>query len=388
MAQIKVKRFHGYRFPWRNGNRVELLIDGHRFFPAMVSAIEAARKNVALEMYLFESGVVASHFIHALCSASRRGVSVRLLLDGFGALALLEEDRKILTAAGVDLRFYNPIRFGKFFRNMARDHRKLLVVDEEIAFVGGAGITDEFDPPLDAGKRWRETMAAIRGPVVQDWQYLFDQVWQRKRFRKILLPDKNERPDVQGHMLGRVAVGRGRLFRGIVRALIKRINQAQDQVWISTAYFIPSRLLRRALRRAAKRGVDVRLLLPGPETDHPRIRIAGRGLYSPLLKAGVQIFEFQSRVLHSKVMLCDQWTTIGSANFDRWNLRWNLEANQEIEDRHFCDQVVQMFENDYRDCVEITHQAWIQRPWQDRVEERFWGWVELWIIRLGGGWRA
>lgn len=378
-------RFRTYGFPWRGGNHFELLIDGHRFFPAMISAIKDSTTNIELEMYLFESGVVASRFIRKLCEASQRGVSVRLLLDDFGAHGLAPADRQKLLASGVELKFYNPLHIGKFFNNMARDHRKLLVVDGQVAFVGGAGITDEFNPPLNPEKRWRETMVVIRGPVIADWEKLYNDVWQPRRTRTEAPSNGSKNQVQQGHMLGRVAVGRGRMFRGISKTLVRHINRAQERVWISTAYFIPSRLLRRVLRRAAGRGVDVCMLLPGPDTDHPRVRIAGRRLYTSLLKSGIRIFEFQKRVLHSKAALCDQWVSIGSSNYDRWNLRWNLEANQEVEDEIFLRQTRQMFENDFSECIEVKKQDWLIRPWQDRFAEWFWGWVELWIIRLGGG---
>lgn len=381
MRRIKPHRRRKYRFPWRGGNRFELLLDGNRFFPEMLAAIEDAKESVELEMYLFESGVVATEFINSLCSASQRQVAVRLLLDDFGSLKLMQSDKDRLKASGVEVRHYNPLRWAKFIENMARDHRKLLIVDNRIAFAGGAGITDEFDPPLNPARRWRETMVAIRGQVVADWRSLFDDVWGlENRINEVIPP-----AETAGTMRGRVTVGNGRLFRDISRVLVRQVNRAQHRVWISTAYFVPSFRLRKSLRKAAGRGVDVRLLLPGPETDHPRVRIAGREFYTPLLKAGVRIFEFQPRVLHSKVMLCDQWVSVGSSNFDRWNLRWNLEANQEIEDDLFNRQARQMFDNDFADSKEITRSDWLNRGWRDRLAEKFWGWVELWVIRLGGG---
>jgi len=372
------------RFPWRDGNYVELLEDGEQYFPAMLSAIQQATTSVSLEMYLFESGTVAHEFITALCSAAARGVDVRLLLDGFGSLKLVDADRRRITGAGVKLKFYNPLRFEKLLKNIARDHRKLLVIDDELAFVGGAGITDEFNPPMEHKKMWRETMCRIRGPVVRDWRYLFDHVWHEPGSIQRDSGSTSKSQTGEGRMRARVTVGRGRLTRHIYQSLLRRINQSEQTLWICTAYFVPSRRLRRAIRRAAARKVDVRLLLPGPETDHPRVRIAGRRFYTRLLKSGIRIFEFQNRVLHSKMVLCDHWVSIGSSNFDSWNLRWNLEANQEVEDREFAARTVEMFENDFRQCVEITYEAWLARPWQDRLGEWFWGWVEFWITRIGG----
>lgn len=377
------RRWHPrVRFPWRSGNQAELLIDGNVFFPEMTRAIDNASDSLDLEMYLFESGVVAGQFIHHLCEAAGRGVVVRVLLDGFGSLKLLEPDRRKMIDGGVELRFYNPLHLGKFMGNIVRDHRKLMIVDGHRAFIGGAGITDEFDPPLAPEKRWRETIIGVNGPVVADWKMLFDQVWRDHSVHRILVPEVDE-PAGQP-MRGRVSVGSGRLFRGIYRELVRRIRRARQRVWISTAYFVPSRQLRQVLRNAARQGLDVRLLLPGPETDHPRVRTAGRGFYSSLLKAGVRIFEFQQRVLHSKAVLCDEWLSVGSSNYDRWNLRWNLEANQEFEDPDFAVTAQAMFEQDFADSVEITFDAWRQRPWRQRLAERYWGWVEWWITWIGG----
>jgi len=384
MADHKQHHIKGLRFPWRDGNSVELLVDGEQYFPAMLAAIRKASTSVMLEMYLFESGAVANDFIQALSEAVSRGVDVRLLLDDFGSLKLLEIDRRRLADAGVKLRFYNPLRFKKFQKNIARDHRKILIVDNLVAFVGGAGITDEFDPPLDHKKMWRETMSQISGPVVGDWFHLFNSVWGETGNEKIEVPLTKISSVMSGKMRARVSVSRGRIIRHLYQSLLRRINQSDQRLWICTAYFQPSRRLRRAIRRAASRKVDVKLLLPGPETDHPRVRTAGRRFYTKLLKSGVRIFEFQDRVLHSKSVLCDEWVSIGSANFDGWDLRWNLEANLEVEDREFCTKTVSMFEADFRQCVEIEHKAWLARPWQDRVGEWFWGWVEFWVTRIGG----
>ncbi len=138
-----------YPFPWRTGNRVDLLIDGVRFFPRMLEAIAQARRYVLLEIYLFESGTVAMRFIEALTAATARGVTVKLLLDDYGALNLAATDRERLRYGGVDLQFYNPLHLRKLLHNLFRDHRKLLIVDGEVAFVSGAGITDDFDSPTD-----------------------------------------------------------------------------------------------------------------------------------------------------------------------------------------------------------------------------------------------
>jgi cardiolipin synthase len=370
-----------YRFPLRCGSRFELLVDGGAFFPAMLDAIEAAQRFVWLEMYLFESGGVATRFIESMTRAAQRGVDVRVLLDDFGAYRLASQDRRRLIDSGAKITFYNPLHLGKWLRNMFRDHRKLLVVDGEVAFVGGAGVTDDFDPRLKPALYWRDTMVCIRGLAVNDWQVLFAGLWDRQLGRT-----PSGVPTVvavsDGAMCGRVAITAGPMGLEIKRSVLSRIQGARRRVWISTAYFVPTRKLRRALRGAARKGVDVRLLLPGPYTDHPGVRHAGRRFYTRLLRDGVRIFEYQPRMLHSKAVLCDEWASVGSSNLDRWNLRWNLEANQEVRDLSFAETLADMFESDFRRSAALGYEDWIGRPWYARLRERFWGTVDMWLLRL------
>ena len=372
---------HRFRFPWRDGNRFELLIDGRRFLPRLLAAIDAARQYVLVEMYLFESGTVTSRFIDALVRATARGVKVRLLLDDFGALGLARADRERIRYAGIELAFYNPLRTIKLLRNFFRDHRKLVLVDGRVAFTGGAGIADEFDPPRHPEQAWRETLIEIHGPAVQDWQELFLDVWNRHRDAPASLPPA-ELPSAGDHR-GRVAVTRGPIGQEIKRSLLNRVRSACVRVWIATAYFIPPWKIRRALKKAVGRGVDVRLLLPGPVTDHPAVRHAGRRYYQRLLRHGVRIFEYQPRFLHQKVMVCDDWVSLGSANLDRWNLRWNLEANQEVSDAGFARATCAMLADDFSNAVECRYETWRRRPWHTRLPEWLWGMVDRLLERLG-----
>ncbi|BAU47384.1 phospholipase [Sulfurifustis variabilis] len=370
-----------FLYPWREGNAFELLVDGERFYPRMLEAIERATTYVLLEMYLVESGAVSGRFIDALARAARRGVQVKVLLDAFGGLGLEDADRARLTEAGVAMVIFNPIKAAKRAHNLARDHRKLLLVDGEVAYTGGAGLTDEFDPPRAAEHRWRETMIEIHGPVVADWQRLFARVWGREGRRPLDLPLPSPPVHPDG-MYGRVEVSQTSVRQEITRSLLKRIGAAEHRVWISTAYFIPSWRIRRALRRAARRGVDVRVVVPGPCTDHPAVRHAGRRFYGRLLLAGVRILEYQPRFLHSKVALCDQWASIGSSNFDRWNLRWNLEANQAVDDPRFAAAVARMLEGDFAAAREWGYRDWSRRPLLARLREYLWGKVDLWLNTL------
>lgn len=367
-------------FPWRGGNRFRLLINGPAFYPVMLEAIAKARRCVLLEMYLTESGRVMDRFVQAFAGAAARGVKVLLLLDHFGSLGLNGVDRGRLADAGVHLVFFNPIIPRRLLANIRRDHRKLLLVDAERAFVGGAGISDSFDGP----DGWRETMLEIRGPVVDDWREMFWRNWRHWSSPDVAYcqtcVSPPLRPAITGQT-GRFVCSRWPRHTRLLRTLITRINKARRRVWLATAYFLPSIRLRRALRHAATRGVDVRLILPGPVTDHPPVRHAGRRYYERLLRHGVRIHEYQGRFMHAKVALVDDWSSIGSSNMDRWSLRWNLEANQEIADARFAGKVAEMLRTDQDHSREIDYRRWRERPWSYRLREHLWGRLDRWLSR-------
>ncbi|UCC55644.1 MAG: phosphatidylserine/phosphatidylglycerophosphate/cardiolipin synthase family protein [Gammaproteobacteria bacterium] len=382
-----------YKFPWREGNRFETLLDSTEFFPRMLDAIGSARQYLLLEMYLVASGAVADRFIDALLNAADRDVQIYLLLDDFGSLELDQRDRGKLAHRNIAIVYYNPlpsysilynlyrIFWQKINRSLYRNHRKLLLVDGEIAFTGGAGLTDEVDSPNEPEVRWRETMIEIQGPVLGDWQQLFTESWNRYADQALTLPAVIPAPFANGQP-GQVTVNEARRRMGIQRSLLKHLKSARHRIWFATAYFIPSRSIRRKLKRAARNGVDVRLLLPGPVTDHPGARYASRRYYARLLKNGVRIYEYMPRFFHAKTVLCDNWVTIGSCNYDRWNLQWNLEANQEIDDADMAATVTRMFMDDFVHSREYTSGEWERRSWHLHVLEWFWRRVELLSLKI------
>ncbi len=359
----------------------------------MLDAIDSARDYILLEMYLFTSGSVAGRFISALLAAAERGVRVYLLLDDFGAQRLDPHDREQLKHRNIQTVYYNPlltystlynlyrILWQRINRGLYRNHRKLLLVDGRIAFVGGAGVTDEVDSPHAPGMRWRETMLGIQGPILVDWQQLFTETWNKNAGQALTLPAVTPAIFSDGQS-GRVTVNGARRRMGVQRSLLRHIMDARQRIWFATAYFIPSWSLRRKLKRAVRAGVDVRLLLPGPVTDHPGARYASRRYYSRLLKNGVRIFEYAPRFFHAKTVLCDDWTSIGSCNFDRWNLQWNLEANQEINDRKMAATIAAMFQADFANSLEHTREEWERRNWRLRTLEWFWRRVELLSLKI------
>jgi phosphatidylserine/phosphatidylglycerophosphate/cardiolipin synthase-like enzyme len=372
------------RHRWHVHNGFTLLPESKRFLPAMFTAIEQAEHYVFVELYLMESGTLADRVIDALTQAARRGVHVALLLDGYGAMGLSSADRWRLHEGGVALRFFNPLGFHSLARNLSRDHRKIMLVDGRMAFVGGFGAVDAF---LNA---WYEIAVRAEGPVVTDWETLFRRLWNSRMTRDYLI-DKpamtlpSSQVDTQrlmGEMRGRAMDGQGYRYQAIRRSLYHRVKGATTRLWLCTAYFVPTFTLRRRLVQAARRGVDVRLLLPGSENDHPGVRYASQRFYHVLLKAGVRIFEFQPSFIHAKFVLADNWSSIGSCNFDHWNLHWNLEANQEIDDAQFAEQVRELFERNFATSDEVNAAAWAARPWGQRAKEWLFGTLDGWVTRL------
>jgi cardiolipin synthase A/B len=368
------------RFPERGPPRYRLLVDGGQFIPAMLEAIEEARQYVLLELYLFEDGACAARFVDALCASAARGVRVCILLDGYGGRGLSSVHRQQLADAGARVAFHNPLELRRWRLALWRDHRKLLLVDGRIAFVGGMGVTDDFDPAVRGEAAWHDTMLALEGPCVADWQRLFETDWRRWSGDRRPLPPPPSDTDI-GPRDGQVAGAFRHGGRPVMRAAIAAIARSRRRVWIATGYFVPTRRLRRALVRAARRGVDVRLLLSGPLTDHPAVWHAGRRFYGRLLRAGVRIHEYAPRFMHAKMVLCDDWSSIGSSNLDHWTLSWNMEANQNVMDADFAAELARVFEADFARSTLWTQGEWRRRGRWQRFREWLYGTVDDWLVQ-------
>ena len=360
-----------YLFPWRANNQFTLLVDAQRFFPAMLAAIDSAQHFILFEQYLVKSGEILNQFIDHLLQAKARGVQIYILLDDYGSSEIHRRDYARLTQTGIKVVFYNPLSWRSLYRSLRRDHRKLLVVDNRFAFVGGAGINDTYAEGKAHNMYWHDVMLQVEGECVEDWIQAFMSVWERSTEQ---LPAFAEyQRALIGKQTGRVYLSRGLLRNDIMRSVIAHIHKSSHRIWLATPYFVTNRKLRRALRHAAHNQVDVRLLLPGPISDHPWVSHAGRRYYHKLLRNGVKIFEYQPRFVHAKVILCDDWISIGSSNLDRWNQRWNLDANQAVLDAEFSRQVAQMFEYDFAQSRLLTHEDWERRSLWQRFQERYFG---------------
>lgn len=370
----------GYLYPWRTHNQFELLIDGQQFFPVILNAIRQARQSIFLEQYLLISGRIVSEFIHALTEAAHRGVAVYLLLDDYGARMLNATDRQLLQQAPLHCYFYNPFRWTNLYHSLRRDHRKLIIIDHETAYIGGAGLTDSFMFAENTMPPWHDVVVQMRGEVVRDAAEVFYRAWRQGTGSApaVAIPPST----ASGQQGGQLQIAERLSRNEVMRAAIRQIKKSQSRIWIATPYFVASLKLRRELRHAAARGVDVRLLLPGKYSDHPWISKAARYLYQRSLRHGIRIFEYQPCFLHAKMILADNWVSVGSCNLDRWNHRWNLDANVAIEDAKFGAEALACFNVDFNDSIEVTLEFWQQRPRLQRFDE----WRHSLSIRLIAMW--
>ena len=367
----------GTVYPWRQDARCELLVDPANFVPAMLEAIATARHYILLEMYLVESGATTAAVIDALVNAAERGVRIYIILDGFGARHLHRADRARLKNKAIELAFYHPVRLWAPRYLLVRDHRKLLLVDGRIGFTGSMGFSDGIAAGRQTLSPWHDTVVQFEGSVVGDWQQLFAALWHN--ITSIELNPGYRHVKANHSCSVRLVSSQPARLNPIYGHLRQRSRLASQRLWIATAYFLPSWRLRRAMRAAASRGVDVRLLLPGKITDNMAVRHASQRFYANLLNAGVRIYEYQPTFQHAKVSLVDDWVSIGSSNFDRWSMARNLEANLEVNDPNFADNVTDMFERDFSASNEMSLENWMKRSYLQRGRERIWGTLEKWL---------
>jgi cardiolipin synthase len=394
--------------PLRTGNNVALLEDGRATYAAMLQAIAGARDHVHFEMYIFEADEVGREFAAALVQRARAGVKVRLMYDSVGSFGTPREFFREMSDAGVSVVEFKPVNAATLLLKLPelqhRDHRKLLVVDGRVAFVGGINVSSVYggmsgplgsgrgasrggrgygsrgDPQLEDERPWRDLQARIDGPVVADFQRAFVDQWERQTQRKLegrgLFP---ELPQRGAHVVRAIADSpEAKGVSALYVALISAIENADTEVRIVNAYFVPHPDLRDALQRAARRGVDVKLILPG-RSDVPLVYYAGRSYYEDLLEAGVKIFERRSRVLHAKSATVDKvWSTVGSTNLDWRSLLYNDEINAVVLGAEFAAQANAVMDKDIGNSDRITVEDWKNRPLSDRAREaaaRIWAYM-------------
>jgi cardiolipin synthase A/B len=357
------------------GNSVELLKNGDQIFPAMVEAIGRARASVNLESYIFRGDRAGRIVADALISAARRGVEVRLLVDAVGGkLGALAAEMK---QAGVKVHTYRPIRLISIYRLGRRTHRKILVVDGRVCFTGGLGIADAWLGDARNPREWRDTQVRAEGPVAAQMQSIFSEDWTYTTGE--IIAGGKFYPEIKP--AGTVSAQAIKASRGDPSSFAKMvyyisIQSAQHTIQMENAYFIPDAQSRQALVNAARRGVDVQVIVAGLHIDLPFVRSASRNHYGELLEGGVKIFEYAPTMMHNKTMVVDGiYSTIGSINFDARSMNTNAEESLAFYDRGIAGRMEEMFREDLARSRPVTFQNWKHRGLGARLSETiFWIW--------------
>ncbi|MDP2339580.1 MAG: phospholipase D-like domain-containing protein [Deltaproteobacteria bacterium] len=360
------------------GNELTLLVDGDDAFEAMLRAIHSARVRVWLEVYIFTPDRIGTAFFDALVAAARRGVDVRLLVDAFGSPEMRDEKVAPLLEAGGKFAIFNPPTWlSRKLPLFMRDHRKILIVDDDVAFCGGMNVSLDYGSARHGNGTFRDMHLMVMGPACRDLGAVFGFGWAHATSERLPLfaavPERHDGSHVQ--ILGS---DQFRRRRGIQKALHQAVSRAQRRIRLTTPYFVPPPPLMRALCRAARRGVDVAVLTAGV-SDVPIAAAAARHLYGTLLRSGVAIYEMTAKTLHAKTASIDGiYAHVGSFNLDRWSFERNLEVCAMALDPGFSSALDDIFERDLALSERITIDRWQRRSAVDVVV----GWFAWHVARL------
>ncbi|MFC5511347.1 cardiolipin synthase [Massilia jejuensis] len=394
LKQLAVLEEQATGLPLIAGNQVQLLFDGPATMREMMAAVRNATTSINLETYIFDQDPIGLQFSDLLMEKRRQGVTVNVMYDSVGTLGTPQEFFDRMRAAGINMLAFNPINPAKAKGNWSinnRDHRKLMVVDGRVAFTGGINISSDYaNSSLFRSRRkpgnvdknkvgWRDTHVKIEGPAVATLQWAFVDNWVSQEAGELPARDYFPRLSAAGDKFVRVLATDPGSNSEIYKSLMVAINEAKKSVHITSAYFVPDQQVVDAMIAAARRGVDVKLVLPGV-SDHGLVMYAGQAFYEQLLAGGVKIYQLQVAVLHAKTAVIDgAWSTIGSANIDRRSFIHNYELNIVVIDPAFGREMESAFNEDLRDSKEVTLEQWRKRPWADRVKEWAARLTEYWI---------
>ncbi len=370
------------------GHRIRWLFGGAQAYPAMLDAIATAQSEILLETYIWASDANGRRFVDAVCIKAQEGVRVRCVIDGAGSFGFSGDDVQRMRSAGVLLSVFHPV--GPWRRHWGwqiRDHRKLLIVDGRVAFAGGMNLGDDYAPVSWGGRGWNDVHAQIEGPALRELERLFEVTWNYAEpenwdaalpapGRRIPEPVAIHGSTTRAQVL---AVGRFMGRRIVQHHLQHAIATAKERIWIEAAYFIPNRTLRGALKRAARRGVDVCVMVPR-HSDIPGLADASRYTWTSLLKAGVRVFEWLPGMLHAKTLSIDgAWCTVGSYNLDSRSLLYNWEVTLEVLDARVSEQLEEKFRDDLEFCEPVDPATFRKRgPWR-KLRERFFYIFRVWL---------
>jgi cardiolipin synthase len=380
--------------PLFKGNKVSLLKDGPATSAAMFDAVKNATDHINIETYIFEGDEMGSKFVDLLLQKQSEGVQVNIIYDSLGSLGTPGSFFDHLKDGGIHVVEFNPVNPGKFFwrrflrwQPTHRDHRKIFIVDGKVAITGGVNISGVYSSSLsgreeeEGGKiPWRDTDVQIEGPAVAELQKLFLDTWQRQKGPP--LEGRNFFPqlkEVGGDLVQVIGSTPGAENRATFVMYVSAIIFSENSVHLTSSYFVPDSQTLKALTDAARRGVDVKIIL-ARETDSPMALYAGRYHYSDLLTSGVKLYERRDAILHAKTAVIDDvWATVGSTNMDFWSFLHNDEANVIILSPQFADEMERMFNSDLRVSDQIHLEQWKERPLFPRIREWFMHLLARWL---------
>lgn len=357
--------------PLCGGNKIETLINGRRYFPAMLEAISSAQHSISFESFIFASGEIGKAFSEALIERCKAGVRVNVLCDFVGSWKMRKTHLQQLIDAGVRVELYRPPRISTLMHFTNRTHRKILVIDGKVAFTGGTGIADEWDGDADREDRWRDNQYRITGPIVSDVQGAFMDNWMQTHAE--VLKDEAFFPELkeEGNMKAQVFLsGPGEGLESARLMFLLSIACAGQSIRISNAYFVPDNFVIDALVEARKRGVSIELIVPH-RIDTDVVMWASVARWGPLLRNGIRIFRYQGALYHCKLLVVDDlWVSIGSSNFDTRSFRLNDEMNINVLDKDFAREQIEIFERDKTRCHEVTLEEWQNRTAFQKIRDR------------------
>ena len=353
------------------GNRVEALDNGEEIFPAMLDAIRAAEKTINFETYIYWSGDIGREFSEALAERARAGVKVNVVIDWVGGMKMDAGVANRMTAAGVRVQYYRPLAWYNLSRINKRTHRKLLVVDGRLGFTGGVGIADQWGGHAQDPEHWRDMHFRVQGPVVAQMQAAFIDNWIKTTGHVLngedYFPALAPVGDMDAHLFISSPDGGSESMHLMYLMAIAATRETLD---VHASYFVPDELTVRALRMALKRGVKVRVLVPGEHIDSDLVKVSSRAIWGDLLQAGAQIHVYQPTMMHVKSLIADGLlVSVGSTNFDVRSFQLNDEASLNVYDRDFAARMTATFENDLKSAKPYTYQEWLDRPWHEKLTE-------------------
>ncbi|MDZ4656895.1 MAG: phospholipase D-like domain-containing protein [Bythopirellula sp.] len=361
--------------PLVGGNRVTTLLNGDEIFPAMLAAIRNARTNITFETYIYWSGKIGQEFVDALSERARSGIRVHVLLDWLGSNRMSAKELDELRQAGVEVERYRPLSWYSLSRMNSRTHRKILVVDGRIGFIGGVGIADQWSGHAQDADHWRDTHYRVEGPVVAHLQAAFTDNWLKTHANVLNHADYFPELKSVGDTWAQVFKSSPREGGDSARLMfLLSLAAARQRILIANSYFVPDDRTSEELITATRRGVRVEVIVPGSKIDTAITRRASRSQWGPLLAAGIEIHEYQPTMFHCKVMVIDdRWVSVGSANFDNRSFRLNDEANLNVMDRKFAEEQAIIFEQDKHVSRQVTYKEWQKRPWPEKIIENLAG---------------